>query len=80
MFFKKNEVLSATFAALIMARATDRAIKQTSDWFYEQENPDVWDTKIEFMKNLTQQVLRDGGRVTTAPNYAPVIVTPYRRL
>ncbi len=80
MFFKKNEVLSATFAALIMARATDRAIKQTSDWFYEQENPSVWDTKIQFMKNLTQQVLRDGGRVTTAPNYAPVIVTPYRRL
>lgn len=80
MFYKKNEVLSATFAALIMARATDRAIKQTSDWFYEQENPGVWDTRIQFMKNLTQQVLRDGGRVTTAPNYAPVIVTPYSRL
>ncbi|SFA42892.1 hypothetical protein SAMN04488511_103192 [Pedobacter suwonensis] len=80
MFFKKNEVLSAKFAALIMAKATDRAIKQTSDWFYEQENPGVWDTKIQFLKYLTEQVLRDGGRVTSMPNYTPVIVTPYRRL
>jgi len=80
MFFKKNEVLSATFAALVMARATDRAIKQTSDWFYEQEDPSVWNTRIQFMKYLTEQVLRDGGRVTITPNYSPVIVTPYRRL
>ncbi|WP_419700275.1 hypothetical protein [Mucilaginibacter sp. NFX135] len=80
MFFKNNEVLTSGFAALIMARATDRAVDQLRGWFDEQENPTEWSTQIQFMKFLTGQVLRDGGRVTPAPNYAPVIVTPYRRL
>ena len=80
MFFKKNEKLSSTFAALVMARATDRAIKQTRDWIDKQDNPTEWGTNIEFMKNLIEQVLKDGGRVTPIPNYLPVIVTPYKTL
>jgi len=80
IFGIKNEIIDASWAALVMARATDRAINQLTDWVDSQENPTEWGTKIQFMKYLEGQVLKDFGRVTPVQNYSPVIVSPYKTL
>lgn len=81
MFGIKNEIIPPAFAALVMARATDRAINLTDEWYEANKGMgDQWQIQAQFMKFLTQQVLGQAGRVTPAPNYSPIIIRPYSTL
>jgi hypothetical protein len=72
--------VASSLAASFAAASTDAAIEATEEYYSLKDLPGPDDIIRTFESNLRIIMQAGGRRLTTVPNYSPVLVRPYSTL